>query len=416
MSNTGNNIADVAVIGGGAAGCMAAIRASEFGRSVLLLEKNESIGKKIMITGNGRCNLTNSLPIDGFIEKFGQGGEFYRTAFYAFSNEDLISFFRAKGLEMVPEKYGKIYPSTGKAMSVVNVLEQCLNDGGVSLHKNTSIADIVPEKGFFRVVAKDGREFPAKKVVLAAGGASYKSTGSTGDGYEIARRLGHTVEPISPALVPLTVKEEWIKNLQGISLENTAISFVSEKKKVVSGPGEIMFTHYGLSGPLVLDMSSDILSGLAKQDEIRVFIDVSQGASRDELEKHLLDVFASGGSQIIKSVLENMVPKRMAGSILALTGIKPEKKANQIDKTERLALVEAIKAFPVTVNGSLPLEAAMVTAGGVSKKEIDPRSMGSKIVPGLYFAGEIIEGAAPSGGFNLQKAFSTGYLAGEKAG
>jgi len=406
---------DIAVMGGGAAGIMASVRAAGLGKSVVLIERNDSLGKKILMTGKGRCNITNTASLDVFIKKFSPGGEFFRTAFFSFSGEDLMEFFRSKGLELKVERQGRVFPVTDKAKSVVSVLEGCLKDSGVNIIYNTRITAIERKDGSFILTAEDSGSIEAKKVIIAAGGASYKATGSAGDGFRIAERLGHSISPLKPALVPLKTKEPWVKDLQGLALENIRVTFHLGNKKLSSEVGELMFTHFGVSGPLVLDMSGDIVSALKKHKEIPMTIDLKPGLRIEQLESKLVHKFAVKGNVQIRTLMQDMLPKRMVDVFLSLLNMPTAKRANQITKTDRRAIIDMLKTLPLTITGSLPIEEAMVTGGGVSLKSINPRTMESKIVPGLYFAGEVIEGAAPSGGYNLQQAFSTGYLAGEKA-
>jgi predicted Rossmann fold flavoprotein len=277
------------------------------------------------------------------------------------------------------------------------------------------VTAVKPRAGRFVVELDRQGDLNAGKVILAAGGASYMSTGSSGDGYVIAKSLGHDIVPLKAALVPLVTKEKWVKSLQGIALENIRLTFVCGKKKISSAVGELMFTHFGVSGPLVLDLSGDIVSMIKKHGEVPLFIDLKPGLKYEQLESRLLHKFKTKGVTKIKNILKDLVPQRLVDLFIELTGLSAQKETNQITQKERRALIELLKALPLTVTGSLPIEEAMVTAGGVSIKEIDPRSMESKLVKGLYFAGELIELVAPSGGYNLQQAFSTGYLAGECA-
>ena len=406
---------DVAVIGGGAAGTMAAIRAGQLKKRVLLVERNDSIGKKILITGKGRCNLTNFSDVSVFIEKFGKQGEFLRSAFHTFFNEDLIDFFRSLGLETKVERQGRVFPSTDKASSVIDALKKALGESGVEILYNARIGEIAKDGNSFKLLTDDGREISVLKVIIATGGASYKATGSMGDGFNIAQRLGHKIIPLTPALVPLTVKESWIKELQGVALENIKITFLCGKKQLASEVGELMFTHFGVSGPLVLDMSSQVMEILNEHKEAQLLIDLKPGLREEQLESKLLYKFKIKGNIVLKNLMKDLLPQRLVERFLKLLHIRDDLKTNQVTQIQRSAIIKMLKAFPLTITGSLPIEEAMVTGGGVSTKEINPRTMESKVLPGLYFAGEVIEGAASSGGYNLQQAFSTGYLAGEKA-
>lgn len=406
---------DVAIIGAGPAGIMAAIRAGQLNKKVVLAERNDIIGKKILLTGKGRCNITNSAKLDTFIEKFGKAGQFMRTAFSAFSNEDLMDFFKSRGLELKTERQGRVFPVTDRSSSVTRVLGECLKDNKVEIKYKARLRDIKKKKEGF-VLDIDGSDaITAKKVILALGGASYKDTGSTGEGFHIAKRLGHTIAPLRGALVPLKTKEEWVRDLQGLTLKNARVVFIAGKKKIISEVGELIFTHFGVSGPLILDLSGAVISLLEEHKEVGLLIDLKPGIKCIEMENKLLREFKERGGKEIKNILADMLPFRLTPVIMKLIGVNGQKRASQIGKEERRSLAVILKALPLTVTGALPLEEAMVTCGGVSKNEINPRTMESKIMPGLYFAGEMIEGAAASGGYNLQQAFSTGYLAGESA-
>lgn len=405
----------IAVIGAGPAGSMAAIMAAGLGKKVALIERNDSLGKKIMITGKGRCNITNTASLDVFIKKFNPGGEFFRSAFFAFSGDDLMEFFRSKGLELKAERQGRVFPADDKAASVIRVLEKCLRENNVETIYGKRIAGIKHKDGRFILSSDDDIGIEADKVIITTGGSSYKATGSTGDGFDIARQLGHKVAPLKPALVPLKTKEPWVKDLQGLALENIRVIIHYGNKKIRSDIGELMFTHFGVSGPLVLDMSGDMVSALEKHEEIKMEIDLKPGLRKEQIESKLLNKLAFKGNIQIKNLMQDMLPKKLIAVFLGLLNIKPEKRTNQIAKHERSAIIDTLKAFPLTITGSLPIEEAMVTGGGISKMELNPRTMESRLVPGLYFAGEVIEGAAPSGGYNLQQAFSTGYLAGKNA-
>ncbi|MDD5084675.1 MAG: NAD(P)/FAD-dependent oxidoreductase [Candidatus Omnitrophica bacterium] len=407
-------IYDIAVVGGGPAGIMASIRAAELGKRVILIERNDSIGRKLLLTGGTRCNFTNVASLDTFIDKFGKQGNFLRPAFSKFFNQDLISFFQSHGLTSKLEDNGKVFPAANSARSVVDVLDKCLSAAKVAIFYEARLEDIESDKGFFRLRLGNKKSVEAKRVILATGGASYKSTGSTGDGFRIAQKLGHTVIKIMPALVPLETAEAWVKELQGLSLKARLV-FEGGKRKIVSGEGEILFTHFGVSGPLVLDLSGAVAPLLEEHKKVRLFVDLKPDLKSEGLEKKLLDAFRRDGDKKIKNVLRLFLPPKLIAVFLHLLSLDPNKTTSQVTQKERRSIVNLTKSLPLTVIGSLPLEAAMVTAGGISTKEINPRTMESGLIPGLYFAGEIIEGCAPSGGYNLQQAFSTGYLAGENS-
>jgi len=405
---------DIAVVGAGAAGCMAAIRAGQLNKRVILLEKNEIIGKKILMTGRGRCNLTNSGKLDTFIEKFGRPGQFLRNAFYAFSNEDVMDFFKSNGLELKSERQGRVFPATDSARSVTQVLEKCLEENKVDVRYKIRIRELRRDGEKFTLDIPTG-PVAAKKVILATGGASYKDTGSTGDGFQIAQTLGHAILPLEPGLVPLKTKETWVKEVQGLTLKNIRLIFAAGGKKITSDIGELLFTHFGLSGPLILDLSADIVRLLSKEKNMSLLIDLKPGIDSGEMEDKLLREVKEHGGREIKTMIASTLPLKLAPLILRLVEIDPHKKVHQMNKDDRRKLAKILKELPLTITGPLALEEAMVTCGGVSIKEINPRTMESRIIPGLYFAGEVIEGGAPSGGYNLQQAFSTGYLAGEGA-
>lgn len=408
---------DVVVVGGGPAGMMAAIQAAKFKRKVLLIEKNNSLGKKLLITGSGRCNMTNTAELNDFTKKFGKRGVFLRSAFSSFSNKDLIDFFKSQGLDFKVEGAGRVFPATDDSKSVLNVLKECLNVNRVKIMYNTCLSCVKNINGSFRLdlnLENGGTCVNAENVILATGGASYRATGSTGDGFPIAEKFGHTIMPLKPGSVPLKTRESWVKDLQGISLENVGLTFKSNKKKI-SDRGDVIFTHFGVSGPKILDLSAKIVSLLEKQDEVPLFVDLKPDTGREELGVELVEAFKIHGKTDLKNFMKLSMPNRMIPVFMQLSNVDPKKKLNQINKKERKSMLNLLKAFPLTVMGHLPLEKAMVTCGGVSKKEINPQSMESKFVPGLYFAGEIIDGCAPSGGYNLQQAFSTGYLAGRSA-
>jgi len=410
------HVHDIAIIGAGSAGIMAAIRAAESGKDVVLIERNDSIGKKLLITGKGRCNITNSCPIDTFIEKFGKQGQFLRSAFSVFFNNELINFFKSKGLPLKIERQGRVFPITDKAESVVEVLKCCIGkEKNLDVFYNKRIIDVIKKDDYFELKTTKKRSICAKKVIVATGGASYRATGSTGDGFDIAKKLGHTVKPLTPALIPLRIEEPWIRKLEGLSLRNIRITFTYGKKKIISEIGELIFTYFGVSGPLVLDLSGRIVELLGNNQKIKLLIDLKPGLESEKLQDKLLREFDGKGKVYFKNIIKDLLPRKLIPVFVRLSGVDPEKTASQITRPERDKIISLLKALPLRVTGSLGIEHAMVTVGGISTKEINPRSMESRYVPGLYFAGEIIEGSAPSGGYNLQQAFSTGFLAGKSS-
>ena len=406
---------DTAVVGAGAAGCMAAIRASQFSENIILLEKNDSIGKKILLTGNGRCNITNTAAIDTFIEKFEKQGNFLRQVFMRFSNQDLVDFFQLHGLEFKTEEGGRVFPSTEQARSVIEVLQKCLKESKVHILYNSALSNIKKRDNLFELTLSSKDKILSKKAILATGGISYPQTGSSGEGLRIAKKLGHTLTALRPALVPLKTKQVWVKDLQGLSLQSKGITFLSDNKKIYSQKGDIIFTHFGVSGPLVLDLSGKITGLIAENKKVELLLDLKPETDTAGLESELLDEFYRKGPMQVSAVLQDLLPRRLAFVLMELINLNPKQKASQVTQSQRRSIVKMLKGLPLSIEGSLPIEEAMVTNGGVSTKEINPRTMESRVLPGLYFAGEIIDARGPSGGYNLQQAFSTGFVAGQES-
>ncbi|MEN4017658.1 MAG: NAD(P)/FAD-dependent oxidoreductase [Methanobacterium sp.] len=406
---------DIAVVGAGPAGMMAAIRAGQRGKSVILIEKNDTLGKKLKITGSSRCNVTNTAPLDLFLKKFGKKGSFLRSALVKFSNRKLMSFFNSKGLKLKVEEKGKVFPVSNKSTSIIKALKEYLSENNVKINYNTRLNKIKVKKSYFSLDLGNNNYIAAKRVILATGGVSYPVTGSTGEGLEIAKKLGHRITALRPGLVPLNVAEGWVKKLKGITLENVVLTFKYGKRKIISDNGNIIFTHFGISGPLVLDLSGEIVPLLERNEKIDLFIDLKPEFTNSKLEEMLIKEFEARGKTEFKNFMKLLVPNRMIPIFIELLEIDPKKKVNQVNRKERISIVNLLKAFPLTIISSLPIDKAMVTCGGISKKEINPHTMESKIISGIYFAGEMMDLCAPSGGYNLQQAFSTGYLAGESA-
>lgn len=408
-------IYDMAVVGAGPAGCMAAIRGAERGKNVVLLERNDKLGCKLLLTGNGRCNLTNTAPLETFLEKFGANGSFYRDVFTKFSNHDLMDFFRGYGLDFIEEGDCRIFPSTEKSRSVVDVLYKSLEDRGVELVYSYRLKHLQKHSTVFKLISTEDQLITAKSVALATGGASYKETGSSGDGFNVAGELGHHVTELKPGEVPLTVREKWVPELKGITLEDVGLKLQSGGKLIPLPRGNVLITHFGISGPVILDMSNMIMKIMGKEGDLKLYIDFKPDVKEQELEAVFTHDFQRYGKRILKNYLKIHMPQNMVEPVLKTVPLDPDGRLNQITKQERIKLRRLVKSLPLTINGSLPLNKAMVTCGGVSKREINPRTMESKLVPGLYFAGEIIDGCGSRGGFNLQQAFSTGYVAGDSA-
>jgi len=402
----------VVVIGGGAAGMIAAGKASERGNDVILVEKNDRLGKKILISGKGRCNITNSTDIEGLIENTPGNGNFLYSAFYTFSNENLLDFLHGFGLKTKVERGGRVFPVSDRAKDVVDTFEKYLKDTKVKVFYKAPVSDIIVKNAEVKgVLLKDGQKIDCDCVILSTGGASYKGTGSTGDGYKIAKKLGHEIIKLRPSLVPLVVLEKWVRDLQGLSLKNVSITVLNEKgKKVYSDFGEMLFTHYGVSGPIILSSSRHMLDYDFKG--INLVVDLKPALTEDKLDERIQRDFEMFSRKQFKNSLDKLLPQKLIPVVIKLSQISADKFVNQITKEERRNLVGLLKNLKMTIGGARPIDEAIVTAGGVSTDEINPSTMESKLIKGLYFAGEVIDIDGYTGGFNLTIAFSTGYLAG----
>jgi len=408
-------IYDIAIVGAGPAGCMAAIQGSQQGKNVILLERNDKIGRKLLLTANGRCNLTNSAPLEVFIEKFGRRGSFYWDAFGKFSNQDLMNFFEHHGLKLKEEEEGRIFPITEKAESVVDVLKKVLDDYGVNILYNYRLEHLHKISKIFKLSSTTNELITAHNAIIATGGVTYGFTGSTGDGFTLAELLGHQITEIKPGGVPLIVSDKWVHHLKGVTLKNVGLNIGYGGKKIFLQNGNLLLTHFGISGPVILDMSRYIIELMDKHGNLKLYIDFKPGIKLESLKVQLMEDFKNNSKKSLSNYLKNYLPNSTIKPILKTINLDPHKKLNQITKKERLVLEETLKATTMTIIGNLPLNKAMVTCGGVSKKEINPQTMESKLVKGLYFAGEIIAGCGQRGGYNLQQAFSTGFLAGKSA-
>jgi len=407
---------EVIVIGAGPAGLMAAGQAATAGVQTLLLERMERPGRKLEITGKGRCNLTNIIPVEEFLSHFGPQGSFLRQSFALFFNQDLIAFLECVGVETSVERGGRVFPSSGDARWVTDRLVDWALGCGVTLRVKTRARRVITdEKGVAGMELDTGTRLGCRCVVIACGGASYPATGSSGDGYRMAQALGHTLTPIRPALVPITTRGKVARLLQGVSLANIRVTVLADGKKVVEDFGEMMFTHFGISGPIILTLSGCIVDALGAGKHVSVSIDLKPALDAHKLEARLLRDLDALGKAHYRTLLKGLLPQKMIDVSAALTGIPLDKPCHQVTAAERKRLLEWLKDFRLEVSGHLPLEAAMVTAGGVSLKEVNPKTMESRLVPGLYFAGEVLDLAADTGGYNLQAAFSTGWAAGRAA-
>lgn len=408
------------VIGGGAAGMMAAIRAASRGCHVELYEKNEKLGKKLFITGKGRCNVTNDCEPEVFFDNIVSNDKFLYSAYYSFSNTDVINLLSEAGCKLKTERGNRVFPESDHSSDIIKTLHALLKKYGVDIKFNTEVKELLIKKNgkntslnsIEGVRLRDGSKKYADCVIVATGGLSYSSTGSTGDGYSFARQAGHTIKECHPALVPFVVKESWCKELQGLSLKNVEITLFNDDKKVYDGFGEMLFTHFGISGPLILSASSLYVKRMYGKNA-KLNLDLKPALTIEQLDKRLLRDFEKNQNRQFKNSLDELLPAKMIPVIVKLSEILPEKQVNEITKEERRRLIDLIKGMKMTITGVRGFEEAIITQGGINVKEVNPSTMESKIIKNLYFAGELLDVDAMTGGFNLQIAWSTGYLAGE---
>ncbi|HNT02507.1 MAG TPA: NAD(P)/FAD-dependent oxidoreductase [Bacillota bacterium] len=406
-------IYDVIVVGGGPAGMIAAGTAASKGKRTMLAEKNEKLGKKLFITGKGRCNVTNTADFDEFMKNIPKNSKFFFSSFSSFSNNDLILLLESLGLKTKVERGGRVFPESDKSNDVIKALERYLNRNMVDVRLNSKLLDIRQENGAVTGALFDsGRVVECSSIIICTGGLSYPNTGSTGDGYKIAVKAGHSIIEPRPSLVPLVSDDAFVKELQGLSLKNVAIKAYAGGKLLYEDFGEMLFTHYGLSGPIILSASFFISDYLRRKQEIRISIDLKPALSEEELDKRIIRDFEKNINKQFKNSLDQLLPQKLIPVVISRSGIDESKEVHQITKQERKDMAKLLKGFTVTVSGTRPIEEAIVTSGGINLKEINPRTMESKLLKGLHFAGEIIDLDAFTGGFNLQIAFSTGYAAG----
>lgn len=385
------------------------------GAHVTLLEKNEKTGKKIYITGKGRCNLTNACQREEFLENVITNPKFLYSAFAQLDNQAVMNFFEKAGCRLKTERGDRVFPVSDHSSDVIAALNGELKKNRVQVMLHTEVSELLLEEGSIKgVLLSDGKKLHADAVIIATGGRSYESTGSTGDGYRFAKQAGHTIKDLRPSLVPFVVKEEWCKKLQGLSLKNVAVTLKKEKKKIYEGFGEMLFTHFGVSGPLILSASSFYTAKYNGQEAL-LTIDLKPAMDREQLDKRILRDFEENAGKQFKNALDKLLPAKLIPVMVELSGIDPHKKTSEVTKKERSRLLELFKELKLTVNGCRGYGEAIITGGGVNVKEIDPKTMGSRLVNGLYFAGEVMDVDALTGGFNLQIAWSTGALAGKSA-
>lgn len=417
-------MANVIVIGGGPAGMMAAITAAEYGNNVTIIEKNSDFGKKLLITGKGRCNITSSLYMSEFIKNTPGNGQFLYSAFQNYTNTDIIDFLKNQGLEVKEERGNRIFPVTDKSIDVLNCFKSKINELKIKKLFNTRVQKILVQNGEVLGVRTEKEIIQTDKIILATGGKSYPLTGSTGDGYLIAKNIGHKVTEIRPSLVPLVIYEKnECKEMQGLSLRNVGIKIIDESKNklIYEDFGEMIFTHFGISGPTILSSSAHLvrykeIDNLMKEQKIKLQIDLKPALTEEQLDERILRDFKEFKNKQFKHALDKLLPQKMIPIVIEKTKINEEKRVNEITKEERRNLVKVLKKFELTIKDFRPVEEAIITSGGINIKEINPKTMESKLVKGVYFAGEIIDVDSYTGGFNLQIAYSTGYTAGMHVG
>lgn len=407
----------VIVVGGGAAGMFAAIAAAKNGHQVTLYEKNEKLGKKIFITGKGRCNITNAADMEELFDAVVTNSKFLYSSFYGYTNQNVIDFFEDAGVPVKIERGNRVLPISDHSSDVIRALEREMKKVGVKVCLNTEVKSVEAEKGKFnKVVLKDTTTQTADACIVATGGLSYRSTGSTGDGFRFAENVGHKVTQCFPSLVPMETKEPWICELQGLSLRNVEAKILDGKKELYKDFGEMLFTHFGVSGPLIISASSYVgkkfMDKNGQKKELTLEIDLKPALTEEQLDQRVLRDFEENHNRQFKNAITKLFPTKLIPVMLELGGIDPEKKVNSIEKEERKQFVHLIKHFRMTLTGLRDYPEAIITKGGVNVKEIDPGTMESKLVKGLYFAGEVLDLDALTGGFNLQIAWSTGYAAG----
>ena len=415
--NTGEySMSKVIIIGGGAAGMMAGVFAARNHHEVHILEKNEKLGKKVFITGKGRCNVTNACDTEELFPAMMSNPKFLYSSFYSFTPQDVMEFFEEAGVPLKVERGNRVFPQSDHSSDIIRALERELKKAGAKIHLHTAVQEIVKKPvtdSVTGVILTDGTFMEGDAVIVATGGFSYQSTGSTGDGYRFARELGLKVTDIAPSLVPLKTKEDYVPKLQGLSLKNTGLTIKNGKKVLYEDFGEMMFTHFGVTGPMILSASAHIGAKLAKapNGELSAYLDLKPALTKEQLDARILREFEAGPNKQFKNVIGVLFPSSLTPVMLELGGIPAEKKIHDISREERQHFIDLIKAFPFTITGMGEFKEAIITRGGVSVKEINPGTMGSKKISGLYFAGEVLDLDAVTGGYNLQIAWSTAYLA-----
>jgi predicted Rossmann fold flavoprotein len=405
---------DAIIIGAGPAGMMAAIRAAERNRNVLLVERNDIPGKKLLISGKGRCNLTNSCDIEDFLEKFSLSRDFLRNSFAKFFNTDLMSFFEDAHVKLKTERGGRVFPASDRSGDILNVLKLKLKNKNIKVLCGVRVREIIiRDKKIEGVLTYSRKQILATHIAIATGGLSYPGTGSTGDGYKIVEKLGHEIIPLKPALSPIRIKEKFIKDWQGISLKNVRLTLFVDGKKKDERFGEMLVTHFGLSGPVVLDISAAVYDALKFKNDVTISINFKPALDHKKLNDRLLREFSANPRKSIKNIFKNLLPRGIIKRFLETVNINADKSASQLTAGERKRLIHGLFDLRLTVEVVMPAKDGIVTRGGVNTKEINPRTMESRIVKGLFFAGEVMDIDAKTGGYNMQAAFSTGWVCGD---
>lgn len=406
---------DIAVIGGGPAGLIAAGKAASMGARVVLLEKNAELGKKLLLTGNGRCNLTNeTLNIPELVQRFRRGGPFLYSALSRFGPRETMAFFEERGIKLKTERGNRVFPASDRSPDILSGLYRYLKENNVTILREAAVLNmIVRNKRIDRLVLKK-RELSARHYILCTGGKSYPQTGSTGDGYRWASMLGHRVTDLNPSIVPVKASNPWVRSLMGLSLRNVSVSSYLDGKKKESRFGEMLFTHFGVSGPIIMDMSSHLLE-IQEQGHATLKIDLKPALDNKKLDSRLLRDFKKFSGRKLKNSLNELLPQKLIPVIIELSEVDPEKWVDHLDRNERERIVDQIKGLSLDISGSLGFRWSIVTSGGIDIKEVDPATMRSRIIENLSFAGEILDIDGPTGGFNLQECWTTGYIAGHAA-
>ena len=405
---------DAVIIGAGPAGMMAAIRAAERNRKVLLIERNNILGKKLLISGKGRCNFTNAYDIEDFLEKFSPSGIFLRNAFAKFFNTDIMLFFENTGLKVKTERGGRVFPKSDKSGDILNALKSRLKNKNIKVVLDERVRGVIGnDKEIKGILTYSGKNFSAAHIAIATGGLSYPQTGSTGDGYRIAEKLRHEIVPLKPALSPILIKEKFIRDWQGISLRNVCLTLFAGGKKINQKFGEMLFTHFGLSGPIVLDMSASVYDALRIKNKVTISINFKPALDHKKLNARLLREFKINSRKSIGNTFKKLLPRGIIKRFFAYCGVDENKNASQITFRERERLIGGLFDLRLTVKAVMPVKDAIITRGGVNTKQIKPKTMESRLVKGIFFAGEVIDVDAKTGGYNMQAAFSTGWVCGD---